>query len=56
LASTALVRSTGAFFSRILRLNQKAAPGVTIPTGGYVPPDWPINWWQLGRNPLPYGG
>lgn len=41
--------------SRIFRPRQKASP-FTMPTGGYVPPEWPWNFWQLGRDPLGYSG
>jgi len=51
-----LVKRAAGALTRIFRPSQKAAP-ITMPTGGgFVPPDWPINWWQLGRDPLPYGG
>src|SRR5262245_45611439 len=47
-------RAVGAL-TRIFGPRQKSWVG-TFPTGGYIPPDWPWNWWQLGRDPLPYSG
>jgi HK97 family phage portal protein len=41
--------------TRLFRPRQKAAP-VTRSTGGYVPPAWPVNFWQLGYDPIRAGG
>jgi HK97 family phage portal protein len=40
---------------RIFRPRAKAAP-VTLSTGGYIPPDWPANFWQMGYDPIRVGG
>lgn len=28
-------------------------PGPWLTSGGWIGADWPINWWQTGRDPLP---
>jgi HK97 family phage portal protein len=43
------------FAQRVPRPQTKAAP-VTQSTGGYIPPTWPVNFWQLGWDPLRAGG
>jgi len=56
--ATALARVTGAF-ARILSPRQKQLPGGGhwLPiTGGYIPGDWPWNYWQQGHNPISGGG
>jgi HK97 family phage portal protein len=56
--STALTRAWGAI-SRVFRprAKQLLGPGYLLPTsGGWIPTNWPINYWQTGRDPLPYGG
>ena len=50
----------GGMLQRILRprapvWRQKGAP-VTLSKGGYIPPDWPANFWQLGYDPIRTGG
>jgi HK97 family phage portal protein len=38
---------------------KQAGPGggYLLPLGGgIIPTDWPTNYWQMGYNPLPYGG
>lgn len=42
--------------SRIFRPWQQKAAAVTMSTGGYIPPDWPINFWQMGMDPLRVSG
>jgi len=41
--------------TRIFRPVAKAAP-VTLATGGYIPPSWPANFWQMGYDPIRVGG
>src|SRR5580765_5912780 len=48
-----LTRAAGAV-SRIFRPQQKALASST--GGGYIPPSWPWNFWQLGYNPIRLGG
>lgn len=50
-----MAQSWGGMLQRILRPRQKAAP-VTLSTGGYIPPSWPANFWQLGYDPIRVGG
>ena len=45
----------GGMLQRILRTRSKAAP-VTLATGGYIPPSWPANFWQMGYDPIRVGG
>ena len=51
-----MTRAAGAV-SRIFRPRPKQfGPGHTLPvTGGWIPSNWPVNFWQTGRDPLPYG-
>lgn len=30
-------------------------PGPWLVAGGWIPSSWPWNYWQQGRNPIPYG-
>jgi HK97 family phage portal protein len=56
--STALARVLSAA-GRILRprAKQQIGNGYLLPLGGgIIPTDWPLNYWQLGYNPLPAGG
>ena len=47
-----LQRAAGAL-SRIFRPHAKEWPGFTMPVGpSGIPKNWPINWWQLGYDPL----
>lgn len=50
-------RAMGAV-SRIFSPPQKqVGPGHGLPvSGGWIPSDWPVNFWQTGRDPLAYGG
>ena len=41
---------------RMLPTRQKAAPATMSTGGGYIPPEWPWNFWQMGMDPLPTGG
>jgi HK97 family phage portal protein len=50
-----MVQSVAGMLQRILRPRAKAAP-VTRSTGGYIPPEWPVNFWQMGYDPLRVGG
>ena len=47
------MRAAGAL-TRIFRPRPKALARST--TGGYIPPSWPWNFWQLGWDPLRVGG
>lgn len=47
-----LQRAAGAL-SRIFRPQAKEWPGFTLPVGASgIPRNWPVNWWQLGYDPL----
>jgi HK97 family phage portal protein len=48
-----LTRAAGAV-ARVFRPQRKALS--TSTSGGYVPPSWPWNFWQLGYNPIRVGG
>jgi len=51
-----MARATGAV-RRIFGPRQKQLmPGFVLPLGGgVVPASWPLNYWQCGHDPLPYG-
>jgi HK97 family phage portal protein len=57
-APSTLTRMKGAV-SRVFRPRQKMAVpgGYLLPLGGgFIPSDWPTNFWQCGHNPLQIGG
>jgi HK97 family phage portal protein len=50
---TGLIRAAGRW---LFPTRQKQVGGYPLPlTGGFIPSDWPLNFWQLGYNPLPSG-
>jgi HK97 family phage portal protein len=56
---TALVARVVDAVSRVFRPRTKMAfgDGFMLPLGGgFIPGDWPTNFWQLGYNPLQVGG
>jgi HK97 family phage portal protein len=59
-ASTALVTRVRGAVSRVFSPRSKQAfpgGGYLLPLGdGYIPSDWPWNFWQLGYDPLRTGG
>jgi HK97 family phage portal protein len=42
--------------SRIFRGRQKASPVMLSTGGGYIPPEWPWNFWQMGLDPIRLSG
>jgi HK97 family phage portal protein len=55
--STVITRA-GSALIRPFRSTIKSAPvGYQLPiSGGWIPANWPMNWWQTGKDPLAYGG
>jgi HK97 family phage portal protein len=54
-AGSSLISRAGGFLRSLVPVRQKQAGYVLPLTGGIIPSDWPLNWWQLGYNPLPSG-
>lgn len=54
MASSALVARAAGAVGRIFRPQAKQfPPGFLLPVGASgIPPNWPMNWWQLGYDPL----
>lgn len=55
MASTALVARAANALTRIFRPQTKQTGYPLSVTGGWIPSNWPINWWQCGADPLSCG-
>jgi HK97 family phage portal protein len=55
-ASTSLVRRAVGAVNRVFRPVAKQSAYQLALGGGLIPTSWPINYWQHGYDPLPYGG